>query len=319
MWVRIATGATGWGLGRNVKQLYAELARVFDPGDHIFLFGFSRGAFTVRTLASLIATCGVLDLSRYPTNETFERAVEDAYGAYRRKYQTWMSKALFGVRHVDADALRRRFSIHDQSHCPNGKIPIHFLGVWDTVDAVGLPFHVAELINIVFYRFKSPDMTLNDQVVRACHALAFDEERRSFQPLLWEQRRPADKTRIEQVWFAGVHSNVGGGYPRQGMSLVALDWMMSQAEVAGLRFNAAERELYRGHVDVNDKLYDSRAGLGHFYRWAPRNVERLCAANSVPVKFTVRSSIASHGTQKATRLAALLPSSSSSLQPCPRR
>ena len=283
-WIRMATGATGWGLSRNVKQLYAELARVFDPGDHIFFFGFSRGAFTVRTLASLIATCGVLDLGRYPTNKAFDKAIEEVYREYRRKYQTYVSQKLFGVRQVDANALRRRFSVSDPTHCPNGKVPIHFLGVWDTVDAVGLPFHAADVINTLFYRFKFPDMTLNDQVVQASHALALDEERRSFQPLLWEQQRPEDKSCIEQVWFAGVHSNVGGGYPRQGMSLVALDWMMSQAEAVGLRFNAAERELYRGHVEVNDKLYDPRAGLGVFYRWSPRNVERLCAANSVPVK-----------------------------------
>src|SRR5438045_4213550 len=91
----------------------------------------------------------------------------------------------------------------------------------------------------------------------------------SFPPTALAQSRAADTTRIEQVWFAGVHSNVGGGYPRHGMSLVTLDWMMSRAEAAGLRFNAEERELYRGHVAVNDKLYDSRAGAGTFYRWLP--------------------------------------------------
>src|SRR5262249_9504848 len=87
--------------------------------------------------------------------------------------------------------------------------------------------------------------------------------------------------RIEQVWFAGVHSNVGGGYPRQGMSLVALEWIMAKAEAAphNLRFITDEREMLRFHADVDDKLYDSRAGLGVFYRWLPRNPSRLCADN----------------------------------------
>lgn len=84
-WLRIASGATGWGLSRNVKQLYTELARVYDAGDRIYLFGFSRGAFTVRTLAGFIATCGILDAERFASSAALERAVRRAYGGYRRK------------------------------------------------------------------------------------------------------------------------------------------------------------------------------------------------------------------------------------------
>ena len=107
---------------------------------------------------------------------------------------------------------------------------IHFIGVWDTVDAVGKPFHISDIINSVFYRFKFPDRTLSEHVEHAYHALAVDEERHSFDPLLWKQSIPSqNKTqKVEQVWFAGAHSNVGGGYPKQGMSLVALDWLMER-------------------------------------------------------------------------------------------
>jgi hypothetical protein len=87
--------------------------------------------------------------------------------------------------------------------------------------------------------------------------------------------------RIEQVWFSGVHSNVGGGYPKQGMSLVALDWMTAKAEAAGLRLNRADRESFRDRASVDDKLYDSRAGLGTFYRWKPRDIEEICRRNSI--------------------------------------
>jgi hypothetical protein len=132
-------------------------------------------------------------------------------------------------------------------------------------------------------------------VQQACHALALDDERHSFHPLLWDET--GDGQRIEQVWFAGAHSNVGGGYPKQGMSLVALDWMMARAEDAGLRFIETDRQVYREHAHVDDKLYDSRAGLGVFYRWKPRDMAALCAESGTPpvLHLSVLERIA-HGT-----------------------
>jgi uncharacterized protein (DUF2235 family) len=287
-WVRVLTGATGWGLSRNVKQLYGELARVYAPGDKVFLFGFSRGAFTVRTLAGFINACGIFDLSKYPTNADFNRGVEDAYREYRQGYNSWLTGLFYETRKLDEQRLaelRARFSVpipewQDDLH---GNL-IEFMGVWDTVDAVGLPVHAAEVVNRVIYAFKFPDRMLNPSVGHACHALALDEERQSFAPVLWDEASSVNPGRIEQVWFAGVHSNVGGGYPRQGMSLVALEWMMEKAEAHGLRFIKSERDFYRYHADVDDKMYDSRAGLGVFYRWRPRDVEALCQAHGVAPK-----------------------------------
>ncbi len=276
-WIRLFAGAVGWGLSRNVKQLYGELARVYEPGDHLFLFGFSRGAFTVRTLAGLIIACGILDLSKCTTNAELTERIRAAYGEYRRKYQTRLSKWIHGEHKLDVDALRAEFSVPIPGFS-DPTIPIvDFVGVWDTVDAVGLPLGIADLINEVVWRFKFPDKTLSASVGRACHALALDEARTSFAPVLWnEASEDRTRRRIQQVWFAGVHSNVGGGYPRQGLSLVALDWMMTQAEASGLRFLPSERLLYRSAADVNDKKYDSRAGAGIFYRWTPRDVAALC-------------------------------------------
>src|SRR3954464_3283226 len=144
-WVRIVAGATGWGLSRNIKQLYGELARVYEPGDRIYLFGFSRGAFTVRTLAGLITTCGILDVSKpeYSTNASFWRAIRAAYQAYRQKYQTRLSRMLHGKLTPDADALRREFSVEIRGFPSPAEPVIEFIGVWDTVDAVGLPFRLA--------------------------------------------------------------------------------------------------------------------------------------------------------------------------------
>jgi uncharacterized protein (DUF2235 family) len=274
-WLRIASGATGWGLSRNVKQLYAELARVYEPGDRVYLFGFSRGAFTVRTLAGLITTCGILNLDKYRTNSVFGKGIRKSYDAYRRKYQTWLARRLHGTKVVESAALRETFSVDIPGFTDPSRPVIQFIGVWDTVDAVGLPFRLADIINQVFWRFKFPDTRLSPHVAHACQALSLDEARQSFAPVLW-QEGPGDSTRIEQVWFAGVHSNVGGGYPRQGMSLVALDWMMQRAETHGVRFLPAARELYSGTADVNDKGYDSRSGFGVFYGWKPRDVQALC-------------------------------------------
>lgn len=290
--LKILGGAAGVGLSRNVRQLYRELCRVYDPGDRIFLFGFSRGAFTVRSLGGLIDACGIVDVSRQHGSDELSRAVEDAYQAYRDCYRTDLMKLLRGQpERAAAKAFRQR-------HC-HGEEKIWLVGVWDTVDAVGLPLHIADLVNKGIYQFKFPNLVPSRCVQHAYHALAIDDQRQSFHPLMWDQSvPPAPGQVVEQVWFAGVHSNVGGGYPKQGMSLVALDWLMHKAEVAGLRFVASDRQGYRDHANADDKLYDSRCGLGMFYRWLPRPIAQLCRNSGVQPKIhlSVLERIA-HGTE----------------------
>jgi uncharacterized protein (DUF2235 family) len=291
-------GATGWGLSRNVRHLYKELARVYDPGDEIYMFGFSRGAFTVRTLVGLIGTCGLIDPERLPS-PTFgglNSAVKMAYRAYRACYRPWLWRQ-FAKPSKDAAAKFK------EAHSFQTDVMIRFVGVWDTVDAVGLPFHLSDVLNATVYQFKFPDHHLSPLVQRACHALAIDDQRQSFHPLLWTER-DEDRARISQVWFAGAHANVGGGYPKQGMSLVALDWLLTEAEQAGvmfnqhgLRLNASERQSFREHASVDDKLYDPRAGLGFFYRWKIRDIDAMCKAHNIfpKVHVSVLERVA-HGT-----------------------
>ena len=280
-WIRMINGATGWGLSRNVKQLYGELARVYETGDRIYLFGFSRGAFTVRTLAGFITTCGIVDPALCDTSRDFWKQVRLAYKKYRKKYQTRLSVWLRGECKLDPAQLRAELGTRPM-YDEKSKL-IEFIGVWDTVDAVGLPIRLADFINDWLYRFKFKNHKLSAQVRHAYHAIAADEQRESFAPLLWDERdkNTVEDQTIEQVWFAGVHSNVGGGYPRHGLSLVALDWMMTKAESCGLRFVNADRQAYRQHTDVDDKMYDSRRGFGVFYRWQPRDIGRLCEACGV--------------------------------------
>lgn len=305
--LRLLTGAAGAGLGRNVRQLYSQLSRVYDEGDRIFLFGFSRGAFTVRTLAGMINACGLVDGTRIETSQRLRRAVNDAYRAYRAGYASLITKAFRSLagrpgRSSAVDALRATYIVHHP-------VPIAFLGVWDTVDAVGLPFGLSDVVNTFIYQFKFPTQNPSGCVEYACHALSIDEPRVAFEPVLWDETpqacpAPPDDPdrkgpRLDQVWFAGVHSNIGGGYPKQGMSLVALDWMLHKARACGLRLNDEDLRLYSGHASVDDKLYDPRAGLGLFYRWSPRNIVALCRDNKVSpqIHLTVAERLA-HGTDE---------------------
>jgi uncharacterized protein (DUF2235 family) len=278
-WIRVFAGATGYGLSRNVKRLYRELCRVYEPGDAIYLFGFSRGAFTVRTLAGLISECGLLPPQEYATEREFRTQARAAYKAYRRKYRALLAR-LSPRAGMAADEFKARYARRDRSGRPL-EPSIKLLGVWDTVDAVGLPFRLADAWNALIWQFKFNTTSLTPIVEKGCHALAMNDDRASFQPVLWSERKEDVRSRVEQVWFAGAHSNVGGGYPQQGMSLVSLGWMMTRAEEQGLRFTEFARAQYMAQEAFADKLYNPRSGLGVFYRWKPRNVTKLCARNGI--------------------------------------
>src|SRR4051812_8007048 len=166
-WLRIFSGATGFGLSRNVRDLYSGLARVYRRGDDIYLFGFSRGAFTVRTLGGLILTCGILDADAYECNEEFERAVKQVYRAYRAKYQALLADAYTSVVHRIGE--REQPAAMKLAATPQDA-RIRFVGVWDTVDAVGVPFSIADFINRYVYAFKFRTTALDPRVQCGRHA-----------------------------------------------------------------------------------------------------------------------------------------------------
>ncbi|MGZ4960598.1 MAG: DUF2235 domain-containing protein [Methylomonas sp.] len=281
--LKIMGGAFGWGLARNVRNLYKELVQVYDPGDandpetadKIYLFGFSRGAFTVRTLAGLIASEGILDINKYPSDDALNLAVLQLYENYRAKHTALLESIFYQpFMHLFFDAYGNGNPV---IHGDRSK-KIEFIGVWDTVDAVGLPFDEAtDLWNRLIFRFKFCDQKLHPNIKRACHALSIDDQRESFHPLLWHN----EDSRIEQVWFPGVHANVGGGYPQQGLSLITLEWMIKRAEAAGLQFIPNEKMFVQDQAYAFDKLYDSRAGLGAYYQYQPRDIAKSCQNNEI--------------------------------------
>lgn len=291
---QILGGAFGYGLSRNVCQLYTSLVRNYDPDDKIYLFGFSRGAFTVRSLAGMICHMGILDRNLCKTDAELNARVKHAYREYRRSKRALLETLLSGLFFSPVRSLKNVLSNKEKlpsaakfkndlctRNKDNNKL-IHFIGVWDTVSAVGFPVPwVTDFFNTVIYRFSFSNNNLHDEVEQACHALSIDDQRKTFHPEIWNEEKPEDRKRIEQVWFSGVHSNVGGGYPKQGLSLVALNWMMRKADDAGLKFIKHDMDLYTVKQNVYDKLYDSRHGLSVYYRFKPRDIYSMCKQHHV--------------------------------------
>jgi len=269
-------GALGLGLKRNVKQLYRFLCRNYEPGDRIYAFGFSRGAFTSRFLVWMIAGQGVIK-GRTMQPDALHEAVDAAYKADRRDYKTkWRhwGKPSQTATETDPVVPPDRWAA-----------PVEFLGVWDTVDAYGLP--VDELkrgLDYWWLGLSFPDQDLSPIVKHACHALALDDERRTFHPVLWNEAFEAQLVakgkvapdRLKQVWFAGMHSNVGGGYAKDGLAHVALRWMATEATAAQLKLHAAASAEFDRFAGVHDAMGDSRAGLSAYYRYDPRRLSVLC-------------------------------------------
>lgn len=273
-------GALGYGLARNVRDLYGFLCRMYQPGDRIYAFGFSRGAFTIRVLVGLISSQGIV---RYTGSEAeLLRLVKAAYREYRRRYTLKINYIgpLRDLRDrmLAAWARLRGKQPYAQARLDNlADVPIEFVGCWDTVAAYGMPVDELTVVwDAVVWPAQLPNARLSPSVKRALHALSLDDERNTFHPKLWQHEE--DSTRISQVWFAGMHSDVGGGYPDQGLSHVSLDWIMNAAADHQLRFADRVREQQRALSDENGPMNDSRQGVGGYYRYNPRRMEPLLTA-----------------------------------------
>ena len=213
-------GAFGNGMEANIRALYRNIVYNYQTGDELYLFGFSRGAFTVRSLVGFMNLVGMID-------KDGDYYVPELYACYehneREGSERW-KQAFHRIKVV--------------APCP----PIRFLGVWDTVGALGAPGFLGQLFNKNKYKYH--DVGLSSPIHNAYHALAIDERRKPFLPDLW--KRPSDWTgQLEQVWFAGVHSNVGGGYNPDGLANEALHWMIEKAETLGLQFDPAYLQHFR--------------------------------------------------------------------------
>jgi uncharacterized protein (DUF2235 family) len=233
----LSGGALGDGLEDNIHDAYRFLVGNYEPGDELFVFGFSRGAFTARSLVGMIRKVGILG-----------RGAVHHYREARTLYRS-------DERVADAGptAFRSRHSVTGAD-----AIPVRFIGVWDTVGALGIPLRGLRGLTRGKYQFH--DTELSSTVAHACHALAIDEHRAPFEPTLWSYVPKPGQT-VEQVWFAGAHSDVGGGYAPPCASDIPLAWMLDRARSAGLELDATASRAYALALDPVVPLHNSKTGL----------------------------------------------------------
>jgi uncharacterized protein (DUF2235 family) len=204
-------GALGVGLSQRILEAYRYVVENYEPNDELFITGFSRGAYTARSLAGFIRNSGVL-------RRQYTHRLDAAFDLYRDRSPGTHPRSR------EATLFRRTYSFQPT---------ITFIGVWDTVGSLGIP--ELPVPAAISDHWKFHDVGLSTHVQYAFHALALDERRKPFVPTLWDQDDNApDWQVLRQTWFVGVHSDIGGGYAQTGLSDIALAWLMARAQACGL-------------------------------------------------------------------------------------
>lgn len=257
---RLLGMAVGFGLENDIRDAYQFLMQTYETGDRIFLFGFSRGAFTVRAVASLIYMYGIIRKGNEPL---IPYAIRMLMAIQRAGEGDSVAKDTYF-------ALARDFKATMSCANPN----IRFLGVWDTVSSVGWiqnPLHL-------------PYEASNESIEIGRHAVSIDEHRAFFRSHLWKrpvvQTKPWGPVNVKQVWFPGVHCDVGGGYPEteSGLSKYALEWMIEEAKPAGLLVDPKVEDEVLGRTGdgkycaatPDSKVHNSLQGLWHIAEFIPK-------------------------------------------------
>jgi uncharacterized protein (DUF2235 family) len=233
----LAGGAMGEGLFQKVQDCYEFLGNVYDPGDKIFLFGFSRGAFTARSVAGMIAAFGVPSINL--DNET----VRKIFVAYRER---------------DPDR-KQAMKTELTSTYALEEVTVEMVGVWDTVGSLGIPGIFFNMFNQQKYGFL--DTSIHPCIQHAYHAVCIDERRAQFKPTLWTNADGSpliNNDQVEQVWFPGVHCDVGGSYQEAQLSDITLSWMLQKAKKHGLILSpeAEAQNLYPPASDISGPPHD---------------------------------------------------------------
>jgi uncharacterized protein (DUF2235 family) len=234
------TIASGWGINEMIKDAFTQLSRHYQPGDKIYLFGFSRGAYAVRSVAGMINHLGLVRQS-----SARRRKVNMAFRLYE---QQTTGPALETFRDL---------------HC-HRDVEIEMVGVWDTVKALGLPFPLLTYLAPMATDFH--DTRVCKPVLNAFHALALDEDRTAFCPVMWDTE-PNWRGHLEQAWFAGAHADIGGHIAKKsdsrGLSNIPLVWMLERAETCGI--SLPDRWRDRFPCDPDAPAMGNRSGLARFF------------------------------------------------------
>lgn len=264
---KVRGGAFGHGLDMNLYEAYSFLLFNYTPGDKIYVFGFSRGAFTARSFVGLVYNCGILRrrdagdiqeaITFYRSRDGRHHPMDEHMLEFRRKH------SLEVVIHPDEDAWRVR-TVPNYAKGKAHLLKISYLGVWDTVAALGWPAHWW-LARLDRRKYQFHDCRLSSFVESARHAVAIDERRLTFAPALWNNVAELNefaKTDVaspeapyQQKWFPGDHGSVGGGGDREGLSDRALDWIVDGARAAGLDVDAMpSSRIFEIQADFREKL-----------------------------------------------------------------
>jgi len=247
-------GVAGYGIDDEIIHAYTWLIENFDDGDEIFIFGFSRGAYTARSLSGLISKCGILKLGA-------PLSIEQLYDRFRL-YDAPTIRSLL-AKPLPADAPIEEKWLIKYSR----PTKIKFVGVWDTVGSMGIPISSAEA-KVHKYRFLDTHLRLDNEY--AFHALALDEHRADFDATFWTRtvktgeagapERPIEH--VEQRWFVGCHANVGGGYASDPLSQRPLVWLMEKAGALGLTYrDKVEIDVTEKDPTINDSYCEFGEGL----------------------------------------------------------
>ncbi|WP_195759947.1 DUF2235 domain-containing protein [Paracoccus sp. S-4012] len=255
-------GAFGKGLFANLVEAYQHLVFMYEPGDEIHILGFSRGAYTARSLAGLLRSTGIVErrflhrvpeaLSRYRTlNDPATHPSSEDSHRFRLELSPRIATSTKEI------AWRR-----ENGHGDAKLLTVSYLGVWDTVGALGVPVGLPLIRNLAARRYRFHDASLSSMVKSARHAVALDETRPAFQPTLWDnvdelnrESAPSGSPEpYQQKWFAGDHGSVGGGGDVHALSSIGLAWIIEGAQDAGLVFDDAELQAIRNEQEVMGPL-----------------------------------------------------------------
>lgn len=242
---RFRDGAFGYGLDQTILQGYAYLAATYDPGDELYLYGFSRGAYTARSLVGLLTLAGLPSPTRL--NADHVRLVRKAasplspsIGAAGHLRECLTRMVIDPENHVIDEAYRLYRTLQHARHSSGfhpsrrrggSEIAVTLLGLWDTVGPLGIPTSALRWLNEHRYNFRDTDLSPNVQ--QACHAVAIDEHRADHNATLWTSPPKAGQI-IEQRWFAGAHGDLGGTYPDRDLADASLAWIQRHSVAKGL-------------------------------------------------------------------------------------
>ena len=283
------------GLDENIREAYEWLVESYTEGDEIYIFGFSRGAYTARSLAGLIAIDGVLKAgSPIGVSELFAR------------YKKTDEETIWKLKEKEAAGDTSNLTQQEKWLLKYSRpTDITVVGVWDTVGSIGLA--AWDIPNISGSSFGYLQTGLRIHILNGYHALAIDEHRNDFAPTLWDVRHPKDENAViakprpvsdvEQRWFVGAHANVGGGYETDLLAQAPLRWMMQKAEAHGLAFRS---EIDSDGDEATAPITDSYGAFGYglyskvsspLFRVIGRDPEELEDGNHVNVNETIDASV----------------------------